>query len=127
MHKEAVPSVGGGKFVSISRPICTESIKHENENVPNRPINWPTTSIYNVGLLRMGAKHTVAPNLFIWGPWLPGPPYPTPLCVILLTGSMGGGEENIPLSMGGNLVLLFQIVALPLSVRGRARRNRSRR
>ena len=52
----------GAKHVSIS--VCTESIKHQKESVPN--INWPTTWI----LYGEGQNTLWPPNFFI------GPPFP---------------------------------------------------
>ena len=43
---------------SVSISVCTESIKHQKENVPN--INRPTT-------LMGGGQYTYFPNLFIGG------------------------------------------------------------
>ena len=57
---------GGGASLSVLVEVCTESIKHQKENVPN--MYWPTT------VMLAGAKKThSSPKLFHWGPWPPVP------------------------------------------------------
>ena len=67
-RRRKLSSVEGGKPGSIS--VCTESMKHEKENVLN--INW----LIN---LMLGGKHT--PTFSLWGmtPPPPAPSFPTSL------------------------------------------------
>ena len=59
IRRRKLSSGGGGGCKAVSNNLCTESIKHQKENVPN--INWPTTFIFFGG---GGRQNTPPPPTF---------------------------------------------------------------